>query len=47
VTCPRVAFHATGRVLDDRRLHHIRETGVGTAKAYGCGLLLAIERTDT
>lgn len=44
-TLSRVAYQASGIVTDERLLHHLRETGVGPGKAYGCGLLLAVEVT--
>lgn len=36
------AFYATGEVLDRGRLETLMRDGVGRAKAYGCGLLLAV-----
>lgn len=44
VTLTRVAFTASGVVGDERLLQHLREAGVGRGKAYGCGLLLGVER---
>lgn len=36
------AFHATGAVNNRATLSELMHTGVGRAKAYGCGLLLAV-----
>lgn len=46
VTINRIAFTITGRVINADLFHHMRESGVGTGKAYGAGLMLAVERTE-
>ncbi|MGO5253404.1 MULTISPECIES: type I-E CRISPR-associated protein Cas6/Cse3/CasE [Collinsella] len=43
VTLRRVEFIASGTVTDADALHALRISGVGSGKAYGCGLLLASE----
>lgn len=42
ISVRRVAFDAVGMVRDRNALQQVMDAGLGRARAYGCGLLLAV-----